>query len=319
MIELKGLEWTPAWTSHIGCMHGCSKYLDLGLSLPEVFGATGHAFIINVHEQLCPSGPTAWKSGMLSDLSPNIGLRQEVIFGFRGEGNFKKLQKESWKFVRGALDNGKPCYGWELAVPEFYVIKGYTEKGYLASGPGVSEDTAAVPWEFLDASGTGVAEFYSCARCEPASDRKILFSALSASISHADNSSGWILNGYHSGPEAFRVWQSAIKQKEESPWGTAYNAEVWAECRNNGVLFLKEISQRFDSDIRKRILESAELYGKVLENLEILKSIYPFRGPGNDPEVTDSDRSAALEALSICHSAESEASDAIRELAAELA
>jgi len=318
MIKLKDLEWTPTWTSRIGCMHGCCEYLDLGLSLPEVFGGTGHAFIINVHDQLCPSGPTAWKTEMLFDLSPNIGLTHDVIFGFKGDGNFKELQMNSWKFVRDALDLGNPCYGWELRVPEFYVINGYDDNGYYVSGPAVGEGDVVVPWEFLDQSGIGVAEFCSCRRCEPVPYRKILLDALSAVIKHNDNISDWILDGYRSGPQAFRIWAEATERKEELPWGAAYNAEVWLECRQNGVLFLEGIAERFDPDTRKRIRESADLYSTVSRNLETVKAVYPFTGPEIDPEVSHTDRSAASAALLKCYDAESEAVDSIRELIVNL-
>lgn len=45
-------------------------------------------------------------------------------------------QEQAWDYVRRQIDENLPCYGWELDVPEFYVICGYDEAGYYVCGPG---------------------------------------------------------------------------------------------------------------------------------------------------------------------------------------
>ncbi|MCD4657400.1 MAG: hypothetical protein K8S87_07625 [Planctomycetes bacterium] len=52
MKKLEGLIWKPFWTTHIGCIKGCLNYLGLNISDGWLFGATGHAFVINIHEVL---------------------------------------------------------------------------------------------------------------------------------------------------------------------------------------------------------------------------------------------------------------------------
>ena len=57
MKALDGLKWKPKWTTHLGCLKGCLEYLGVEMSDAWLFGGTGHAFVMNVHEQVCPSGP----------------------------------------------------------------------------------------------------------------------------------------------------------------------------------------------------------------------------------------------------------------------
>ncbi len=59
---LDNLRWQRMWTSHLGAIKGCLDYMGLNVSLPWLFGATGHAFVLNVSDVVCPSGPTAWNT-----------------------------------------------------------------------------------------------------------------------------------------------------------------------------------------------------------------------------------------------------------------
>lgn len=42
--------WVPRWVSHMGCLKGCLDYLGIGISEAWLYGGTGHAFVINLHE-----------------------------------------------------------------------------------------------------------------------------------------------------------------------------------------------------------------------------------------------------------------------------
>ncbi len=46
--KLENLRWRSRWTSHLGCVKGCLDYLNIDISDAWLYGATGHAFIINV-------------------------------------------------------------------------------------------------------------------------------------------------------------------------------------------------------------------------------------------------------------------------------
>jgi len=52
--KIENLRWKPMWVSHLGCTKGCLDYLNLDISDAWLFGATGHAFIINIYKVVCP-------------------------------------------------------------------------------------------------------------------------------------------------------------------------------------------------------------------------------------------------------------------------
>ena len=130
MKALENCRWIPRWASHMGCLKGCLDYLGIEISEPWLYGGTGHAFVINLHEEVCPSGPTAWNTERLFELGKNLGYRLDARFGFKDQEDFADLQQSAWEHVQYAIDQDKPCYGWELEIPEFYVIYGYGDGGY---------------------------------------------------------------------------------------------------------------------------------------------------------------------------------------------
>ena len=152
---LNNLKWKPLWTSHIGCIKGCIDYLKMDISLPWIFGATGHAFIMNMHKLDCPSGPTAWNFARYLELVKNVGLEIDLISGFKKEEGFKDKQKKSWDMVKAALDKELPCYGWELNLPEFYIIHGYDDKGYYYSGACSEDGEGPKSWQEVGSSDLG--------------------------------------------------------------------------------------------------------------------------------------------------------------------
>ena len=133
--RIENLTWKPMWTSHIGCLKGCLDHLGVEITEEWLYGASGHTFILNIHKVLCPSGPTAWRKGKFLDLIQNVGVRQDEIVAYKTMKNFKDKQKETWDRVRQSIDLGQPCFGWELLIPEYYVITGYDDTGYFFVGP----------------------------------------------------------------------------------------------------------------------------------------------------------------------------------------
>lgn len=46
--SLTNFRWKPSNVTHLGCLKGCLNYLDLDITDAWLFGASGHAFILNI-------------------------------------------------------------------------------------------------------------------------------------------------------------------------------------------------------------------------------------------------------------------------------
>lgn len=280
MKKLEGLEFVPHWVSHLGCLDGCLRYLGLDVSTPWLFGATGHAFVINIEEGLCPSGPTAWNTTMIDELAPNIGLGVEEIFARKEDEDFEEKKEEAWRFVRGAIDAGRPCFGWQIGdIADFYTIYGYDDTGYYYKGYFQKEGAGPKPWEEI---GQMFLEVYGVERTDPADDATTVKRALQNALRHSENPKEWIrYPKYRSGIEGSDAWIGGVEGGTAATFGNAYNAAVWEECRRFGVEFLKEARGRLNGEIGPLFEEAIGHYGVVARQLASVSELYPF-----DPELT---------------------------------
>jgi len=276
MKEIKKLRYQPRWVTHLGCVEGCLKYLKKKISTGWLYGGTGHAFVLNVARDLCPSGPTAWRTMMLYELAPNLGYRVDGVFAEKNMPEFPRLQEEAWKHARECIDNEVPCYGWELDAPEYYTIHGYDDIGYYYSGPGVEQGAGPKPWKEVGSSQIGVIELYSVHLEDSENSQEAIKQALSKAIYHSTNPEDIIFPKYRSGIQGYDWWIAAIKNGSALSMGHSYNAAVWAECRKYAVEFLKEAKKHVDSEVKYLVDEAKGHYDIVSKSLDNIRKAYPF-------------------------------------------
>lgn len=318
MNRLEGLQWKPKWVSHLGCVQGCLRYLDKRISDAWLFGATGHAFVINVHEVLCPSGPTAWNTEMVSKLGKNVGYLEDIVFSLKSHDDFAEKQEQAWEHVKRSIDEGFPCYAWELDIPEFYVIHGYDDTGYHFSGPGCDSGKGPKPWKELGDTGIGCLEVYSVRPAQAADDRKAVREALEFAGEHATNPEKWVFPKYNTGLAGFDTWIDALETGKADGFGMAFNAQVWSECRDHAVSFLKEAKERIGAQTAPLFDEAREHYEVVAAGLKKAADAFPFFGM--KPEhIKDPERvRTGLESLKTARDAEGLGLESLEKIANSL-
>lgn len=316
MKQLENLRWKPRWVSHLGCVQGCLDYLGLEVSEAWLYGATGHAFVINMAEDVCPSGPTAWHTEMLFRLGRNIGYVIDGVFGPKSQSNFAEKQKRAWEDTKRAIDEGLPCYGWELDIPEFYVIYGYDEVGYYFSGPLCNAGKGPKSWQEVGDTEIGILEMYAVRPGQAADDRTTVREALAFALEHAESPAKWIYPRYKAGLAGYDNWIRALEAGAAHPHGMAYNAAVWSECRAFAVGFLKEAKARLGGEAGSPLDEAIGHYQAVAENLKGVAGTFPF--PPKD-ELKDAERvGTALKHLRAAGRAEEAGLGTLERMVAEL-
>jgi len=308
--ELENLRWTARWVSRLGCVKGCLDYLGLDVSDAWLFGATGHAFIINVHDVVCPSGPTAWNTEMLRKLGKNAGYKTCGMTARRGDNDFEEKRKVIWENTKLALDNG---YGWELDVPEYYVVYGYDDVGYYYSGPLCDDGAGPKPWRDLGCTDIGVLEMYSLAKGEAADDRTTVKEALAFALAFAQSPAKWVYAKYKAGLGGFDNWIRALEKNVAHGHGMAYNAAVWHECRHFAVEFLKEAKERLGGPAAP-FDEAISNYEVVAENLKKVAELFPFLGRQPEHIEDEGRRAEAAEALRAAREAEAAGLESLAEI-----
>lgn len=322
MKKLETLGWQPSWVTHLGCLKGCLEYLGSDLSPAWLWGGTGHAFFINIHPEVCPSGPTAWKAGIIHELGKNVGYEVECILGFKQNDDFRRKQRLAWDAIRRAIDGGRPCFAWELDVPEYYVIHGYDDVGYHFKGPGCDEGKGPYPWEKLGDTGIGVTEAYVVKSGTPADDARTVKGALQFAIEASQNSAEYVHPGYAAGLPGYDLWISAFEAGKAGGFGTSYNAQVWSECRTFAAEFLRQARSRLDGVPGSSFDEAIDRYETVAENLQTVAETFPFMDTSDEQQeanVKDPERvEKAATSLKEARRSEAAGLETLKQVVAEL-
>ena len=293
MRVLRNLRWAPSWVSHLGCIRGCIDYLGIEMTDGWLYGGTGHAFVLNVHEDgSCPSGPTAWNHRVIFTLGENLGFSIAGVTGGKESGELPGAQERAWDLVRRSVDEGVPCYGWELEVPEYYVVHGYDDVGYYYSGPGADDGKGPKPWRDLGDTGIGWLEMRTVKPERAAADVKTVREALAFAIEIGRGSDEWILPSYRGGLAGYDAWIRAMENGSAGRFGVGYNASVWAKCRRMAPEFLREAKGRLPGDAVPLLDDAASRYEEVSRALDAVADAYPFSAEHSMEPIGADDRSA---------------------------
>lgn len=302
--QLENLRWVPRWASHVGCIKGCLNYLGIDVSDAWLFGATGHAFVLNISPGLCPSGPTDWDTRQFLSLGRNIGYLVECVDEYcpKQDRDLRDAQDRAWEHIRLAIDKGLPCYGWELDIPEYFVIYGYNETGYYISGPGCDEGKGPVPRQYLGRSRIGMVQVSSLRPTAKSNDRKTVREALVYALDLGHNRRKW--TDRTGGLKGYDTWIRAMETGIAGRFGLGYNAAVWAESRRFTVQFLEEAQDRLENVLKPLFTAALGHYKTVAQNLKAVSDKYPFKECEDERTPVDEYSREAVEALKHARDAE---------------
>ncbi len=270
--ELENLDFVPRATSHMGVLEGCLKYLGIDASPGWLYGSTGHAFIMNIGDDLCPSGPHCWNWSTVNRLGKNIGYEAKNIYTNANKEDLSQKQEQAWDFVRKSIDNGFPCYGWHY---EFVVINGYDDNGYLLSGP---MDDAPGDWRKFGIDAVGFMDIWSIRPGQKADDITTIKDALCFAVSFIEESA----DSPDAGLSGYGNWIKGLESGKCSADGGAYHAAIWAECRRFALEFLEEANQRAGKKYESLFQPAIEQYKLVSDNLNEVEKLFPYKSATED-------------------------------------
>jgi hypothetical protein len=281
------------WDSYMGCLQGCLKYLHSDVSPAWLYGVSGHAFGLNIHKQLCPSGPHVWSGwGSLQGNEARLGLKIERVGPwYKGHDDQYQAHKQlAWDRTRKAIDAGTPCIGYDLSWGEFYVVNGYDDIGYRYwdTNMGALKQAGPVAWDKYGEGGVVhmIALQYVTAAEPTGTPREAVRAALQWAVdfgARGDANDPARQPAYASGLAAYDQWLAALDDPE--CWkgdgvGAMYNAEVWRECRHYAVAFLQEAKGRLgDAKLDPLFDEAIRHYERVERKLGIVCDQFSFDNP----------------------------------------
>ncbi|MBN1440512.1 MAG: helix-turn-helix transcriptional regulator [Anaerolineales bacterium] len=234
IMELKNLKQNDLCTTLMGCMKGASDFYDLDWTNAQLFGYSTHAFMINIHKDLCPSSPYAWKKDSLWLAMRNMGIRKAGTVSLK-KGSPAAERAEAEMKLRAHLDAGKLCV---LDFLEHQLISGYDTQGFIFLQPWQGGSTVELPsltfgswkeaFEREDWIMFTLLEKDDLRADEPA----LLRSALAVAIRMRTSPEEFQIPYYQSGDGAWEWWLAGIERGLGASHGHWWSGMVWKECRN---------------------------------------------------------------------------------------
>ncbi len=266
--RLANLKQPPLNTTMMGVLKSVADYHGLALSEPMVFGLSGHAFLINIHTQLCPSGPYCWKRDNAVPLISNMGLKMTDL-GFFGSGTNDEARSRVEHTLREALDKGIPC---SLINMENQIIDGYDATGFFTAQPWGPKDNfppARLTFGTWQEMGKEVhVNFYTIEKTKPIDREQAILASLEYAIDLFRNPARHSSNDYAVGPMAYDNWIAAIPASGSSH-GNWWNATVWSECRQMAARYFTEIGNA-NAQVASRCAQLSADYLKIADNLRMV-------------------------------------------------
>ena len=274
IMELSELKQPDFCSTLMGSIKGAADYYDLDLSQSMLFGLSGHAFLTNIHKDLCPSGPYAWsKSGFFRCLA-NMGI--EIINEYWFErGASKEAREEMDEIIKKALNKGRLCI---LEFLEYQLISGYDEKQFYFTLPWncqAHSEIRSLDFSDWDAclGKEGFVGFKIIGKREADKDfAAMLKEALSYGLELYRSPAKYQCEGYQIGYGAWESWIGAVEAGHGDGQGNWWNGMVWSENKKVGSVFFEESGEMLDSaGAKKSCANLASLYRAMSERLDRIK------------------------------------------------
>jgi hypothetical protein len=288
--QLEGIHPRPGWFSYLGALGGCLDYLGIAASPAWLAGGSGAAFIMNMRADADVASPIAWDGlcvnpcqpsnpGLVMRLGDNLGFRTQAVCACpHGEArDLDAAREQAWSLVRESIDQGLPCLGFELAYPEFFIISGYSDEGYVfvMAGDEGAPDTVAGPrpWRELGAE-IGWVRAQAVQPGTSAPDDVVVREALravTAAMTRPPGPSEFVM-----GLVGYEMWAAAVEDGKADSFGHRYNAACWAELRGHAAGFLREAKERLLGRADGLLEEAAGHYQTAADRLQAVHVLHPF-------------------------------------------
>ena len=257
----------PLNTTLMGVLKGVADSFGMTVSNAWLFGGSAHAFLINIHEQLCPSGPYVWNREPFHKLVRNLGIEMTDLGYFSAKSTPEERGKVE-RVVKGMIDAGTPC---SLLNLENQIISGYDDLGFMVKQPWPQMDFPPKTLTFGTWKELGDefhVSFFAFSRTEKADDRAVVRDGLNAAVDIARNPERWRREHYYAGPQAYDAWMKAVKDGLGASHGNWWNGTVWCECRQMASDFFAEIASKHQSRIAKGATELRNQYENLAKLLD---------------------------------------------------
>ena len=261
-MDLSDIKVPPFNNTLMGMIKGVADYYETGLSDAMLYGLTGQAFMMNIHKELCPSGPYCWNRGPFYTLLGNIGIKMTDLGFYSADSSEKDRTALEGKLI-GHINSKKPC---GLVNMEYQLITHFDDTGFILSQPWKGDfppgHLAFGTWEEF---GDDIfANFFTFDKIKRVDIKSGIIKSLNYALDLTCNPSSHTSEPYFTGIAAYDAFIEAVDNGFGSIHGNWWNATVWGECRGMASKYFYEISGMYN--------KAAPLANKLGEDYKLISA-----------------------------------------------
>jgi AraC-like DNA-binding protein len=268
IMEIANLKQPCYNATLMGCLKGASDYFDNDLSPAMLYGLTGHAFLINVHKDLCPSGPYVWRKDRFLELLEGQGIRAKAEYEITREATPEERARLE-ATLKEYMEKGDL---FMLDFLEHQLSSGFDEHGFLMLKPWSNDAASQIPsitfgtW----AECLGTEGWAHVTVLERAPRRRAVLDAARDALSFALElyraPERHEVEGYRIGYGAYHTWMDCIGRGMGGSQGDWWGAMVWKECRWFAAEFFAELAELADG-VERTCAGLHDAYAAISESL----------------------------------------------------
>ncbi len=220
----------PYDTSLLGTVVGALHGYGIDATPAEAFVLSGHAFALNIHPDLCPSGPYCWDFHRCTGLFVNLGIEMRQLGVLPPQADRADKQRLEER-VRSELDQGAAC---ALLNLDHQLIAGSDDDGFVLAqpwGPEPPSTPARLTFGTWAECQTGPPVAFASFVPSRAASAAPLEEAVDLAVEAWRNPATVTEAPYGFGPDAYDRWLAALEGDALDEHGNWWNASVWSECR----------------------------------------------------------------------------------------
>lgn len=302
----------PAWSrpySMFGiAVHAALQYAsDYQASLTETLGLLGDPFRLSVTTGCHWRGISTFDWTITAQRGMERLGREPRIYSTRrmSASHDPERSLRLLRLIHQSIDEGMPVVVWNLVINEFGLLYGYDDAERQLLYRGFRDQS--VIFDYWDLSRNHEQpELFALAigrrTSPPATDGAIM-----EAIRHYARGDEPPMAMFEFGLKGYALWRTAAESGTLDPLGHAYQVAIVCEAREQAVGYLRLLSERARTSLRREgLLEASLCYEKALRSLYRLYPSFPF-GYGVDDAHSGSPDTNVAAALTEALQAEQEA------------
>lgn len=227
-VTLDNVRWHTDTTAGEGvptCMlHSYTKAALTALQAQEgsvdpvwVAGATGTAFRIWTHKDLCPSATSVFDWSILAPGLEAAGWHCQYWSRLcHEEAVAEERRRAAHDAIVRALREGKVPVSWDIGIPEWGVITGFDDERKEYAALSVMAKPAPLAYEKLGKREIGILSVTIIGGRNGRDRRESLAMSLAAAIRHAEQGEWTQRPDYQDGLPAYPLWAAALERLAET-------------------------------------------------------------------------------------------------------